>query len=1049
MFRIPLFIIVATPVILQAQGPSSAADFGDLPNVNSLGAPITYATTIIDGGPWHLSTPELFLGTHLDSESDGIASPGGNGDDLDGGPDDEDGVVIPASIQAGTTATFKITVTNQLVSPAYLHSFIDWNGDGTFTGSEETDVVSVLPGTNGAVVSVVFSVPSSATITNQIGARFRLSSVAVDPNGPAPDGEVEDYMISIQPPDYDFGDLPDSSVGAATAYATRLSDNGARHVIVSGLELGGIPPDAEVDGAPDLFAAGDDGAGLDDEDGFGPLTAIQSGTTIPFSHVATNLTANDAWLHGFFDWNGDGDFLDLNETSKVLMPSGSNNLAVVFSVDVPSGIAYHKDVAARLRLTTRQVIGPDGPAPDGEVEDYFLNVLPALDFGDLPDTQPGTAAGDFINAMPDYRTTLADDGPRHLVTPELVLVNDSGSGDADVDFEADAHQSSDADGDDLNGENDEILGQAQFFLIGSQSTNSSLSNCDEIEVAIYYSSSQHIKNDLEVDAYLHSFIDWNQDGDFEDERERFTTVVPSGHDGYHSKFTHSPTMTIPWQGLPSWTGRFATRERLTTDAEVGATGYAPDGEVYDRLLTVTVETTDPCPPPSLDFGDLPDSTQGTSAGKFNRLVRPDYRTLLSDNGPRHVVTPDLSLSDHLHVSDTDAELDGLPNKDASGDDDDGNDDEYLNTQLLSQVSFNLALPVDHSTITAKVATRQNVYNVSGSDAILYGFLDVNRDGDFKDIGEVQTMVIPGDGTVTSALLVFDVTVPWPGVNSWNETFALRLRLSSDATLSAVGPARDGEVQDHLLDFNVVLDSDPRSPGSLPPHVLNFDPISATTGADLILDPQPFLPPGLGPIDELVWSLNGNILPGNPPVLTAQDLAELGKGAFDLTLTFEDENDELYRVDPQIFLRDWPEYDAWAAAKGLVGQDTLPHLDLDGDGRTAEAEFAFGSDPLDFASVPPTVVGEESSGDDSWLIKSILRRSGGTTQFGGAYLADGILYSGDASKDGLGDWSTPAIPIFNPSGLPAPPVGYSWATYRYPAPIIQKSNAFLRVGARLK
>ena len=280
------------------------------------------------------------------------------------------------------------------------------------------------------------------------------------------------------------------------------------------------------------------------------------------------------------------------------------------------------------------------------------------------------------------------------------------------------------------------------------------------------------------------------------------------------------------------------------------------------------------------------------------------------------------------------------------------------------------------------------------------------------------------------------------------TFALRSRISSDATLNAGGLAPDGEVEDHLLTFNLTI-ADPRPVGSELPHILNFDPIAATTGADLILDPQPFLPSGIGPIDEITWSLNGNILPGNLPVLTAQDLAELGKGAFDLTLTFVDEDDKLYRVNPQIYLRDWPEYDAWAAAKGLVGQESLPHLDLDGDGLSAEAEFAFGSNPLEFASVPPTHLGAEASGEDSWLIKSVLRRRGGMSQFGGAYFADGILYSGEASWDGLGSWSTPAIPTFNPSGLPAPPAGYSWATYRYPTPIDQQSNAFLRVGARLR
>ena len=56
-------------------------------------------------------------------------------------------------------------------------------------------------------------------------ARFRLTSTGVSgPGGPAADGEVEDYAVTVV--GYDFGDAPDPT------YPTLLASNGARHVVL-------------------------------------------------------------------------------------------------------------------------------------------------------------------------------------------------------------------------------------------------------------------------------------------------------------------------------------------------------------------------------------------------------------------------------------------------------------------------------------------------------------------------------------------------------------------------------------------------------------------------------------------------------------------------------------------------------------------------------------------------------------------------------------------------------------------------------------------------
>ena len=59
---------------------------------------------------------------------------------------------------------------------------------------------------------------------------------------------------------------------------------------------------------------------------------------------------------------------------------------------------------ARFRLSSAGNLGPTGPAADGEVEDYYVEVFseaPPRDFGDAPD---GT-----------YATLRSDLGPSHII----------------------------------------------------------------------------------------------------------------------------------------------------------------------------------------------------------------------------------------------------------------------------------------------------------------------------------------------------------------------------------------------------------------------------------------------------------------------------------------------------------------------------------------------------------------------------------------------------------------------------------------------------------
>ena len=165
-------------------------DYGDLTITST-----TFATT---GGGTPANAPRhqvgaLRLGTNVDSEANGVPTTAADGDDGALTPDDEDGVVFPASVAQGQSLLLPIIVTG---GSGKLNAWIDWDNNGTFAAGAETIAtdVSVVAGTNYLTVSV----PASATVAS-VAARFRLSSAGADAStsGTAVTGEIEDHKVSV------------------------------------------------------------------------------------------------------------------------------------------------------------------------------------------------------------------------------------------------------------------------------------------------------------------------------------------------------------------------------------------------------------------------------------------------------------------------------------------------------------------------------------------------------------------------------------------------------------------------------------------------------------------------------------------------------------------------------------------------------------------------------------------------------------------------------------------------------------------------------------
>ena len=139
-------------------------------------------------------SPTLTLGPTIDVEASGFPSVGADSDGAD-----EDGIVFGA-LGAGTLNEVTVTVAG---SGGRLDAWFDLNGDGDWfdAGEQIFSSESVAVGEN----LLTFEIPADAFIGDTY-ARFRLSSAGgLAPTGSAPDGEVEDYRVTVSvPPTLDF-----------------------------------------------------------------------------------------------------------------------------------------------------------------------------------------------------------------------------------------------------------------------------------------------------------------------------------------------------------------------------------------------------------------------------------------------------------------------------------------------------------------------------------------------------------------------------------------------------------------------------------------------------------------------------------------------------------------------------------------------------------------------------------------------------------------------------------------------------------------------------
>ncbi len=692
---------------------TSLSDFGDAPDPSypTLLASNGARHTIVSGGP--------ILGSAIDDETDGQPTAAADGDDLAGSvPDDDDGVTFGSIMVGQLGAQVTVAVTN---GPAKLDGWIDFNGDGSWGGPMEQifDSVDVAAGDN----VLTFDVPSWAADGPRY-ARFRLSTAGdLGHGGPAADGEVEDYQVTIDPPAVSSGTfgaqntITTDADGACSVFAADMDGDGDTDVLSASLfdnkiawyendgsqsftahtistdadePLSVFAADVDGDGDIDVLSASNDDDKIawyanDGSGNFGPQSTISSAAQYAESVFAADL-------------DGDGD-------TDVLSASVGDDKIAWYENDGSGNFGAQKTITTAADAA-RSVFAADVDG-DGDID-----VLSASQNDQKIAWYANDGSGNF-GAQKTISTASA--------TPNCVFAADL-DGDGDTDVLSASWQ------------DDKI---AWYENDGSQNFAAhTIATTADFSLTVFAAD---VDGDGDTDVLSASF---------EDDK-------------------------IAWYENDG-SGNFGAQKTITTAAQYAESVFAADVDGDGDIDVLSASQGDDkiawYENLNLDFGDAPDPLVATSG---------QYPTLLASDGARHVIVPGFHLG-----SSVDDEPEGQPDANATGDDNDGNDDDdgvTLTGPLVPGMGATF-------TVTASAAGK------------LDAWIDHDQDGVWEAGEQIANNQALNAGSNSVSFTV-------PALASNGATFA-RFRFSSAGGLSPDGLASDGEVEDYLFTIESVTDLGP-------------------------------------------------------------------------------------------------------------------------------------------------------------------------------------------------------------------------------------------------
>ncbi len=359
----------------------------------------------------------------------------------------------------------------------------------------------------------------------------------------------------------------------------------AGQVADSAIQMGTIPTDGDPTSPPAGAANGDDLSNVDDEDLEMPDFIVGVTTAIEVPVVLTG-GITDARIGAWVDWNGDGDVADLGETLPAVAVAATGTAYV--NLTPPQGTSAGTKYL-RLRITA----GTTAPAfsgvanVKGEVEDYAITVLEAIDHGDF---SPFPSARSVIhNSLRIGALTDAEAIPVLNIT---------------------------ATGDDVTGADDED-GVAVSAVMAHSGPGVITAN---------------VTNQTGTTAYLNVWVDFNGNGSLTDSGEHVgvNIAITSGTVAVNRTIN----FTVPADAA---LGVVGVRVRLTNESSPGPDGLDGFGEVEDNVTNLQT---------LLDFGDhLP------FAAAAQQASRDAYLGAVAADAERANPTTGLANADDLADTD--------------------------------------------------------------------------------------------------------------------------------------------------------------------------------------------------------------------------------------------------------------------------------------------------------------------------------------------------------------------------------------------------------------
>ncbi|MEC6823337.1 GEVED domain-containing protein [Photobacterium piscicola] len=346
--------------------------------------------------------------------------------------------------------------------------------------------------------------------------------------------------------------------------------------------------DSDNDSIPNHLDLDSDGDGIPDN--------IEAQTTLgyipPNTDDAATYTANNGLNSAYTSTNGltpvntdttdEPDYLDLDSDNQGGDDTAEAGLTLLGTVGT-NGLDNNYDngddfVDINGNFDNSQVDNfPDldgDVSSGGDVDWRDSSVL--VDFGDAPDIGVGVGNN-------DYRTISSDNGPYHSVVLGAIFI-----GTTAPDGELEGTQSTSANGDDLDGTDDEdSLGITQLY-----------------ETSTTFSYNQLVNNSSGADAYLYAWVDWDNSGTF-DKDELVDGGVSAGDPIIISTGSSNVGTSMLWSTLPALSSmdeyylRVRISDQILTDSAIGSDedprsfGNGGAGEVEDQILIAEIEPTLP------------------------------------------------------------------------------------------------------------------------------------------------------------------------------------------------------------------------------------------------------------------------------------------------------------------------------------------------------------------------------------------------------------------------------------------------------------------------